>query len=444
MTARVQSVIDEHSVQPGISAMPCPPHVQKNGDAQPESEKALILDGNTRSALAATRSLGKKGVRVVVAEETKHSLAGVSKYCCETFTYPSITCHAEAFIDTVRAECRARGIKIILPMAELSTATVISSRGSLEPCKVPFARFSAFENLTDKIKLIQLAQRLNVRAPKTHFITDIGSLDRVTQDLTFPAVLKPHRSRILLNGSWIPTTVNYVSNVSELRKTIARHEYLTHAPFLIQEYIAGEAQGIFALYNHGAPLAFFAHRRLRQKPPTGGVSVLSESIQPNPEALRMAKAILDHVGWHGVAMIEFKVPSDGKPYLMEANGRFWGSLQLAIDAGLDFPWLLYQLAIGIELPKASEYRVGVKCRWLLGDLLSLLHTLAGTGAAPGLEYPNRGRSAFEFLRVAEKNTRFEVNRWDDLKPFFQEFAGLFFSRPAQVSSVARSFARVSS
>jgi len=70
----------------------------------------------------------------------------------------------------------------------------------------------------------------------------------------------------------------------------------------------------------------------------------------------VAQALLDYVGWHGVAMVEFNVSSRGIPYLIELNGRFWGSLRLAIDAGVDFPWLLYQLTIGKDLASAALHR----------------------------------------------------------------------------------------
>jgi hypothetical protein len=44
-------------------------------------KNVLILDANQRSALAATRSLGKRGIPVVTGDETKDTLAGNSKYC---------------------------------------------------------------------------------------------------------------------------------------------------------------------------------------------------------------------------------------------------------------------------------------------------------------------------------------------------------------------------
>ena len=160
-------------------------------------------------------------------------------------------------------------------------------------------------------------------------------------------------------------------------------------------------------------------------PPEGGVSVVSESVDLDPNLQDMTRRILDHVGWHGVAMVEFKVTPEGRAYLMEVNPRFWGSLQLAIDAGVDFPWLVYQLSSG-QPPEGQRsdgaltgpmgrYRVGVRTRWLLGDLDHLYLRLRDER---GLR--DRWRAVCAFLRPLGPQTRHEVNRWDDWKPFVTE------------------------
>jgi predicted ATP-grasp superfamily ATP-dependent carboligase len=245
-------------------------------------------------------------------------------------------------------------------------------------------------------------------------------LDRIFAELEFPIVLKPFRSRIWSDGRWIAASVKYASSVQELEETVAKHEYLNQHPFLAQEYIRGQSQGIFALYDQSKPVAFFAHRRLREKPPSGGVSVLSESIEVNPHMREMARRILEYVHWHGVAMVEFKVSCDGTPYLMEVNGRFWGSLQLAIDAGVDFPWLLYELATGKTLERIDGYKIGVKNRWLLGDLVHLYKVLSNNDTGPYLSSSQRFRSLIQFLNFLESDTRYEVNQWNDLTPFLFE------------------------
>jgi predicted ATP-grasp superfamily ATP-dependent carboligase len=138
----------------------------------------------------------------------------------------------------------------------------------------------------------------------------------------------------------------------------------------------------------------------------------------------MARTILDHIAWHGVAMVEFKVSADGTPYLMEINGRFWGSLQLAIDAGVDFPWMLYQLATGQTVDPVDRYVTGVRSRWLMGDLVRLCKVLAGLELPPGPQFPERMRSILQFLNFFDSNTRCEESRWHDIKPFFFELAQL--------------------
>jgi predicted ATP-grasp superfamily ATP-dependent carboligase len=170
--------------------------------------------------------------------------------------------------------------------------------------------------------------------------------------------------------------------------------------------------------NHGRLRAAFAHRRLREKPPTGGVSVLSESVALDPQLLGQAERILEALKWHGVAMVEFKRDArDGVARLLEINGRFWGSLQLAVDAGVDFPHLLYRLAVDGDVEPVLTYDVGVRLRWWLGDLDQLLLRL---------RHPDRpgGRRAAirEFLAPAGKRTRTEVLRRDDPGPGAVELA----------------------
>jgi len=272
-------------------------------------------------------------------------------------------------------------------MTDISMAAVLKHQEEFKDFQLPFAGFPAFDALTDKWNLMRLAQRLNITVPQTHYIGDALSLQRVRPTLKFPVVLKPCRSMFWGNGHCTAASVKYAESVHELEKTVAQYEYFSRNPFLLQEYIQGQAHGIFALYNQGKLVASFAHRRLRENPPSGGVSVLCESVEKNPEAWRRAKTLLDHVAWHGVAMVEFKVAADGTPYLMEVNARFWGSLQLAIDAGVDFPWLLYQLATGRDVESVNSYALGVKSRWLWGISRDFVRCLQGVNCRRGCDSP---------------------------------------------------------
>ena len=122
-------------------------------------------------------------------------------------------------------------------------------------------------------------------------------------------------------------------------------------------------------------------------------------------------------------MVEFKRDQrDGSLRLMEINGRFWGSLQLAIDAGVDFPALLVAMAAGETLPAASAYRLGTRSRWFWGDVDALLMILMRSRKSLNLphSHPGRWRSVWNFLFDSAKEQREEVLRRDDPKPWVLE------------------------
>src|SRR5439155_7702979 len=216
-----------------------PEQVWAHGERWQGMERILILDGNARSALAATRSLGRRGIPVVVADKTKRTLAGSSKYCSDSFTYPSPSEDLRSFLSTVKAECSRRGIRVIFPMTDISMAAMLKHREEFKDFQLPFAGFPAFDALTDKWNLMRLAQRLNVTVRQTHYIRDALSLQRVVPTLKFPVVLKPCRSMIWENGHCTAASVKYAESVRELEKTVAQHDYFSRNPFLLQEYVTG-------------------------------------------------------------------------------------------------------------------------------------------------------------------------------------------------------------
>jgi predicted ATP-grasp superfamily ATP-dependent carboligase len=246
-----------------------------------------------------------------------------------------------------------------------------------------------------------------------------------SRSLKFPVVVKPFRSRIPTAAGWLGTTVHHAGSTAELARLYRDVEYLNSFPSLIQERIVGPGDGLFVLFDRGRLIATFAHRRLREKPPAGGVSVYRESVAADPELVEYSARLLEPLGWHGVAMVEFKRDHrSGRPFLMEVNGRFWGSLQLAIDAGIDFPFLTYQLARGNRFEAPATYRVGVKSRWLLGDLDHLLLRVFRRDDVQHLPEgaTSRGRTVIEFMKFAGRDLHYEVLRLNDLRPFLHEAA----------------------
>ena len=385
--------------------------------------KVLITDGNQRAALAATRSLAKKGFEVFVGDEKPRSLSGSSKYCKESFIYPSPYFLSEEFVKVIRKECADREIDILLPITEITTYLILQEKTSFESIsEVPFPNFSAFNSVSDKTKLLQLAEDLKIPVPQTYFINKFENIYDLQGKLEFPIVMKPGRSRILSGNGWLAGGVRYANDFIQLEKIGQEEKVFREFPFILQEYIKGRGCGIFVLYDRGTPLTYFAHQRLREKPPSGGVSVLCESINVDSLMREYAERLFSKIGWHGIAMVEFKrCQKTGIPYLMEVNARFWGSLQLAIDAGVDFPYLLCQIALKRTASPPQSYRLGIKSRWLLGDLDNLYLTLFSNGLSPfEVSIGDKLKAIYEFLKLIQKNTHLEVLSVKDPKPFLFE------------------------
>jgi len=379
-------------------------------------KRALVLDAGQRSALAVTRSLGKKGVPVFTAEEAPGALAACSRYSKQFFSYPSPRFHPDRFIEVLAQRVKEQGIDILLPMTELTTTLLLTYKEAFPGTVIPFPEMSRVDALANKCTLMRTAESLGIPVPRTWYVDDPATIPDLKDALSFPAVLKPGRSWLRLQDQWQRSTVKFPADESALNKIIGSDPAFLAHPFMIQEYVAGHGQGVFALYNHSKPLAFFAHRRLREKPPGGGVSVLSESVAADPKLVSHARSLLDKAGWHGVAMVEFRVATDGTPYLMEINTRFWGSLQLAVDAGVDFPYLLYQLACGENPEPVDSYKTGIRLRWLLGDLDSLYLTLRDRQVTSRKKL----MAVMRFLTPSPLKTRHEVYRWNDPGPCLYE------------------------
>jgi predicted ATP-grasp superfamily ATP-dependent carboligase len=250
----------------------------------------------------------------------------------------------------------------------------------------------------DKTQTAQLAASLGVAVPKTQVITSIEQAQDAALSQSYPLVLKPRSSEELSNDGKVTTAgrPRYASNAAQF---VAAYRDIRSrsSAVLVQEFIEGDGTGYFALMHHGELRAEFAHRRIRDVHPTGSGSAVRVSVEPDPEIRRASLAILKALKWHGVAMVEYRQKPGSPAVFMEVNGRFWHSLPLACYAGVDFPALLARMVEQGDIEPSKGYRVGVRCRWLLGDDRHLAEVWKGPPAGyPGV-YPGRLRTLLQVL-----------------------------------------------
>jgi predicted ATP-grasp superfamily ATP-dependent carboligase len=334
----------------------------------------------------------------------------------------------DAFLRDLEAIVDAEQVDVVIPLTDVSAQLAPHLRRSRPNTTIAFPDEAQYCRASDKHGLAVLARSLGVPVPKQVVIESPGrigeGLDLAhAEGIGVPLVLKPARS-VARHASGLSFFGVRVSSTRQVAaETLAAYAPEAY-PILVQERIDGPGLGAFVLADRGRLLAAFGHKRLREKPPTGGVSVYRESVHLRDDILGHASLIVDRLNWTGVAMIEFKEDAaSGTPYLMEMNARLWGSLQLAIDSGIDFPRMLVDLALGVPIEPASPYRVGVRSRWFWGDVDHLIWMIRNADASarrvhPSL--PSRLGALGRFLVPWRPGDRFEVLRLSDPVPFFRE------------------------
>jgi len=333
--------------------------------------KVLVTDAQMRNSLAVIRSLGNKGLEVTGAEETRFATGFFSKYCKNKLVYPSPHKYPDKFINYLLEVVKNDHYQVIFPVTD--STVILIARHKEEFCKytmVPLPDYEVLMKAMDKAETIKVAQENGISCPKTYPIDDIKEVEMVKDELQFPVIIKPRRG----SGSRGLTLCQSAEELSSrYPKAVA-----AYGPCMIQEYIphGGEELGVYALLNFDSKLrAVTVHKRLRSYPVSGGPSTLRETVS-RPELVETALRLLKALQWWGIAMVEFKVdPRDNQPKLMEVNPRWWGSLQLSILSGVDFPYLLYKLVTEGDIEPVLDYKIELKCRWLLpGDILWFLST----------------------------------------------------------------------
>jgi len=361
----------------------------------------LVTDGRWRKTLAVVRSLGRKGINVTCGDSTGLSCSLFSKYCKKKIIYPSVKSKPKKFIEFIIEELEKRNYGVLLPMEEDTMKLIVNNIKEFPgKISIPIADKDKLYMAMNKKEIVKFAVKAGIPCPRTYFVDDLSQIKDIKKEMTFPAVIKPQ------TGSGAKG-VKYIEYEKDLEEEYRRVHNVFPYP-LIQERIpgGGEAIGVSLLFDKNSELiASFTHKRIREYPVKGGASTLCESCF-RPFIKELAIELLRKLNWYGLAMVEFKVdPRDNTPKLMEINARPWGSIQLAIYAGVDFPYLLYKMALGKKVEKIDTYKEGVKFRWLIpGDILHFISNPKRFNLKPGF---------FDFF---DKNTTYAVISKDDPLP----------------------------
>jgi predicted ATP-grasp superfamily ATP-dependent carboligase len=387
----------------------------------------LVLDGNQNQAVAAVRSLARHGHTVYAAESRSWSKAGWSRACFGHLRYPAPSGQVESFISALSDFVRQRPGTLVLPMTEATTLPVSSHRDSLVSAgaRLVLPDHNDLLRAFDKDETTRVAASLGITVPRTTTVFSLQQARDLARSIRYPVVLKPRSSEELLpaGGTRTAGRPRYAGDVAQF--DAAYDDIRTRSlAVLVQEFVAGEGTGYFALMHHGELRAEFAHRRIRDVHPTGSGSAVRISVAPDPEIRKCSLNILSALRWHGVAMVEYRQQTGKPPVFMEVNGRFWHSLALACYAGMDFPSLMARMAENGDIEPSLEYRPGVRCRWLLGDACHLVETWQGPPPGYPGAFPGKLRTLMDVLTPVP-GTYHDLFQWRDPLPELADWINSF-------------------
>jgi predicted ATP-grasp superfamily ATP-dependent carboligase len=328
----------------------------------------LLTNGQQRKTLAAVRSLGKRNINIIVSEETRANISAFSKYCKKSLVSPSAKNEPVKYYKWLYSTVLEYECDVIFPMDDDVLEVVMKHYEELSKiCTITLPSIDSYEKACDKGKTTKLVQEAGVNAPKTIYPEDIDNLKALTKGMNYPLIIKPRKS----SGSRGIRKANDEEELIELYKEAHNNQPLP----IIQEFIGiGDRYDVCLLFDAQNKLkAHFIQKEIRHFPIEMGPSTVQMSVE-SQELLEMSLKIMKMLPWNGVVEIEYMVDQrDNKLKFMEINPRFWGSLQTAINSGVDFPWLLYKLGIEGKVETCTNYKTGTICRWLLpGDIFHFI------------------------------------------------------------------------
>lgn len=374
---------------------------------------AIVLSTHTMG-LGVIRALGIMGVPIIAVYYDNGDMGYVSKYVKEKVYAPHPEKSEDQFIDLLLKSATRFSGGLLIPASDETMTTVSRHKNLLERHYiVACTEWEITERFIDKMHTYTLADRVGVPAPKTVVPRSIEDLERYSQAIQYPCLVKPRQSHLYF--ALFKTKMVRVDNLDQM---VAAYRQASEAGLevMLQEIIPGD-DSQSANYNSyfwkDEPLVEFTAQQLRKAPPEFGAPcvVMSKDI---PEVVEPGRRILRAMGFYGYSCTEFKRDSrDGVYKLMEVNGRHNRSTLLAVRCGLNFPWFQYQHLVQGELPSPSHYRTGFY--WISLD----------RDIASSAEYLRKKRyPLIQYIRPYLRPHVFDVLDWRDARPFIRRCLNL--------------------
>ena len=363
------------------------------------SPPGALVFGGAHGSLAVVRSLGRHGIPVWVLIHD-HPIARFSRYASRHISWsgPDRTGAAEELIAIAQRHGLEGWILFAAGDAEAQLVSrnheALSSIFRLTSAPWEVARWAYDKHLT-----YDRAAEIGINYPWSYYPRDRQDVAQV--QCRFPVILKPTvRDRVdapILAKAWrADDRATLLARYDQAAALVGEHA------IVLQELIPGDGSTQYsyaAIWNHGAPVASLVARRARQFPiDFGYTSTFVETVE-QPEVEDAASRFLKSIGYNGLVEVEFKYDARNARYkILDVNARAWTWIALGELAGVDFPYLLWRLAMGETLPRMRG-RAGVAWMHASRDVVAAVEEMA-FGILSPVSYLKSLRQPLQFAAFA--------------------------------------------
>jgi carbamoylphosphate synthase large subunit len=340
----------------------------------PDKASVLVTNGWVRTAYNIVESLGRRGIAVHVVDNSKHAMSRYSRWTRSFHLVPNFYKEPKGYVQALADIIRYLDIKVLMPVLE--DIITLAEHEDVLPKEVKFvhASLDSLKIANDKFEIIKSCQQVGAPCAETWAPSSFEEVTGLAEKIDYPVVCKTRRSN---SGKGVFIVYNKDDLLKKYNELIYKFSLSPEKYPIIQEYLGTHVIGVCMIYDRGRLLAATAEAYLRCKEMNRfGTSVFRVSIQA-PAAVKQCRSVADSLGWNGVIQFDLIFDAKTKQYkIIEANPRFWGGLILSIYSGVDYPYMLYKLALNESVfIDENLVKTGVSAHWVLGEIISLINLI---------------------------------------------------------------------
>lgn len=332
----------------------------------------LLLGANDRATYSVAKNLFCHNIISDLVSWEDHPL-GYSKYIFKFYRYHNVFHDLSLFFDDFITLLRNSSYQCLIPINDAAIEICLHFKDEIQKYTriIGLNNPSSIEIARNKFALIRISEELGINVPNTILVNNLSDLESAEKTINLPIIVKPVTSKKIIGNRIYNFSVKRFDDFCSLSDYV--REIILVVPVMLQSYHDGFGAGFNFLAQNGHIIAYYLHERLHEPKGGGESSYRKTVIEDKYHIIEKSFSLVRAIEWSGVGMIEYKIHNN-QAYIMELNGRFWGSVELGILAGIDFPYLLLKYSFHDSRlpPDPITIKNEIYLRNLRNDFLNVL------------------------------------------------------------------------